>query len=383
MTNLSLDQVRTLAQRQGAIHLSVFMPTSRAEGENLQAPLRLRNLLHQAEVSLTASGWRTPDIAALLEPARQLQDEAFFWRHLEDGVAIFLAPSFQRFYQVPLMLEPHVVLGARFQLKPLVPLLNPSGTFYVLALSQNSVRLFRGSRDALEELRPEALPHNLAEVMRLDEYEKAVRFRPGAPVGAGRWSAVVYGGGSGEEVHKQELYPFCRQIDQGLCTLLEPERPPVLLAGVDYLTAIYRAISHYPHLVPETITGSPDHLSPKALHQAALRLLRSDLNREQTEAEALYYRLAHTKRVTNDLRKIVPLAHQGVVQTLFVARDRQVWGIFDPDTSGLHLFSEPAPQGEDLLNLAAMQTLLMGGTVFAIAAERVPGTAPLAAVLRY
>jgi hypothetical protein len=135
--------------------------------------------------------------------------------------------------------------------------------------------------------------------------------------------------------------------------------------------------------VEGVIPGSPDRLSPEALHQEALHLLRPSLHRKQAEAQALYHQLAHTPRVTHDVRKVVSAAQQGTVQILFVALDRQVWGQVDPDAGGIQLLSGPAPDGEDLLNLAAAQTLLTGGAVFGVPAQDVPGEAPLAAVLRY
>ena len=44
---------------------------------------------------------------------------------------------------------------------------------------------------------------------------------------------------------------------------------------------------------------------------------------------------------------------------------------------------EPAPGDEDLLDLAAIQTILNGGTVYVVEPEQVPGQTLLAAVFRY
>jgi len=47
------------------------------------------------------------------------------------------------------------------------------------------------------------------------------------------------------------------------------------------------------------------------------------------------------------------------------------------------LHEEAKPGDEDLLDLAAVQTLLNGGTVYAVELEKVPDGASLAAVFRY
>jgi hypothetical protein len=58
-------------------------------------------------------------------------------------------------------------------------------------------------------------------------------------------------------------------------------------------------------------------------------------------------------------------------------------GSFNPETSTIDLHPEAQPGDEDLLNAAAIQTLLNGGTVYAVEPEKVPDEAPLAAVFRY
>jgi hypothetical protein len=44
---------------------------------------------------------------------------------------------------------------------------------------------------------------------------------------------------------------------------------------------------------------------------------------------------------------------------------------------------EPGPHDAELIDLAAAQTLLHGGTVYLVAPEQAPEAAPLAAILRY
>ena len=43
----------------------------------------------------------------------------------------------------------------------------------------------------------------------------------------------------------------------------------------------------------------------------------------------------------------------------------------------------PAPEDEDLYDLAAVQAYLNGGNVYAVTADKMPGRDPLAAVFRY
>jgi hypothetical protein len=61
----------------------------------------------------------------------------------------------------------------------------------------------------------------------------------------------------------------------------------------------------------------------------------------------------------------------------------QQWGLFNPSTSEIQLHQKHEPGDEDLMDFAAIHTVLNGGTVYAVEPEKVPGDAPLAAVFRY
>jgi len=86
---------------------------------------------------------------------------------------------------------------------------------------------------------------------------------------------------------------------------------------------------------------------------------------------------------TTDLKTAVAASHHGRVATLFVPLGVQTWGRYDAEKN--KVFSEPGPNpgNEDLLDSAAMQTILNSGEVYAVKPEEVPGDGELAAILRY
>ena len=105
--------------------------------------------------------------------------------------------------------------------------------------------------------------------------------------------------------------------------------------------------------------------------------------RERQEAADLYRQLEGSERASDDLDEVVPAAHYGKVDTLFVAQGLERWGSFDPEANRLAVHEEAEAGDEDLLGLAAVQTLLHDGTVYAVEPEQVPGDRPLAALFRY
>jgi hypothetical protein len=362
-------------------HVSIFVPTERVEARTPQGRVRLKNLLRDAEHQLRGSGVRPPAVGSLLEPARRLAEAAEFWRYQSEGLALFLRPAWWASWRLPLEFEPLVVAGNRFYVKPLLPLLTGDGHFFVLALSQNEVRLLEGSRQRVEEVDLPQVPRGLREALRYDEPGKELLFHVTGRSGGA--TAVFHGHGAGGEEKKARILRYFRQIDHGLSEVLQEEGAPMVLAGVEYLLPIYREASAYPNLLDEGITGNPEHLDPTELHARAWSIVEPVFRRAAEEAAARYRKLAGTGQATGDLAEVVRAAGHGRVDTLFVAPGVRMWGRYEPDDGAVEIHDEREPTDEDLLDVAAGRTLAQGGTVFAVPPEEVPDSAPAAAILRY
>jgi hypothetical protein len=287
-----------------------------------------------------------------------------------------------------------VVVGKRFHIKPLLPLLSGDGRFYVLAISQNEVRLFQGTRYSVSEVELKGAPENLAETLRSDEAGKQIQFHTGTPRGMGKRAAIFYGHGGGVEDAKDNILRYFREIDRSLHEVLRGEQAPLVLAGVDYLFSIYREANTYQNLVTEGIAGNPERLSAKDLHNKAWVIVQPYFQQAQQDAVGQYRQFAGTKQASNNIREIVPAAYNGRVKLLFVATSLQQWGIFDrngkakpsvskANTNAVHLHQQAEPGDEELLDFAATETLFNGGIVYAVEPEKVPDGRALAAVFRY
>jgi hypothetical protein len=383
MNPLSVNDLRELATIRATPCISIYLPTRRAASDIPADQLRLRNLRREAEARLRAAGWRAGEAPEVLGPIETLLGDSFAWRHMREGLALFLAASFARAVTLPQRCEPKLALARHFILRPLLPMLASPSPFYILALSQNAVRLFRATPEAVEEIQLDTLPRNLAEALRFDTWQPEIRFRSGAPVGAGRWSAIFYGSGGDQEAYKEELAQYCRRIDQCLCDWLAGQNVRLVLAGVEYVLALYRAVSRYPHLAEPELAGNADRISPEQLRDEAQRLLEPQRHERQARALAAWRRWIGSPRATLSLRAALPAAQQGRVQSLLLARDREQWGTYDCETQTIHLLDAPDARADELLDLLATQTLLHHGEVFALPMAEMPTDAPLAAVLRF
>ncbi|MBW1916834.1 MAG: hypothetical protein JRI57_02245 [Deltaproteobacteria bacterium] len=376
------NELHNLTEVQQRPCVSIYMPTHRIPSEITQDRIRLKNLLRQADQALQDYGLRAPEAQAILDPAERLLTQLPFWQRQKDGLALFLAPEFFRDYLLPTTITELVVVTDRFHLKPMLSLLSGDGSFYILALSQNEVRLLQGTRFRVSEVILEEMPQSLAEALKFEEQEKQLQFHTRTPKAGGDRTAMFHGHGVGTDDAKDRILRYFRQIDKGLQELLRNEQAPLVLAGVDYLLPIYQEVNSYGHLIDHGIIGNPQGLSAEELHAQAWGIIAPYFQQSQLEAAAKYRQLAGTGKTSKEIKEIAPAAYHGRIEALFVAVGRQQWGTFDPQTTAVELHSEPEPKDQDLLDLAALHTLLRAGQVFVAKPEEMPEDSPVAAVFR-
>jgi hypothetical protein len=388
MDRLSKNEIKTLLGKHEEPCVSIFLPTGRGGVESQQDELRLRHQIRDTENRLLLENLRSTKIEKLLEPFNALLEDGGFWLHTLDGLAIFRTLEMFSYYRLPFSFKEQVVVSDHFYLKPLLPLLATGGRFYVLALSQNAVRLLEGTRFSIQELElPETVPANLAEALKYEEAENEVSFytsSSGGLVGkGGRRATIFYGQGVGHDDSKDHLLRYFQQIDRGLHELLKDESAPMVLAGVEYLFPIYQQANTYTYLLHQGVPGNPDKLSAGALHEAAWEVVEPYLQRVQKRTAIQYRDNVGTARTSNDIREIMPAAYYGQIGSLFVSIDHELWGHFDPTSNTIHVHKEARFKDDDLLDEAAAQTILHGGAVYAVEQAKVPDESVLAAVFRY
>ncbi len=379
----STEELKRLTEKPEPPCISIFLQTHRSGKEVERDPIRLKNLLRQAREHLLAGGHRATKVREWLEPAERTFTKEFFWSHQSDGLAVFLSPSGIWHYGLPMDFRELVVVSDQFHVKPLIPLLNEDGRFYILALSQNQLRLFQGTHYSINEVRLKGTPHSLAEALQYDDPQKQLQLHTRAPKGKRGQAAMFHGHGVGTDDRKDRILRYFQLIDASLHKFLRNQRAPLLLAGVKYLLPIYREVNSYPHLMKECIGGNVEELSKAEIHKRAWKKVRPRFQRAQKEAAAQYLELAGSGRTSDDINQIVEAACQGCITAVFLASSVQMWGRVNPDTQMVYWHEKAKPGDRDLLDFIALQALLTDGKVFVVHPDQVPGGEPLAAILRY
>lgn len=383
MALISRDELRELMETRLNPSVSIFLPTHRAGKEIQQDPIRLKNLLTEAEKRLIAGGMRSPDARDLLAPASSLLEDGWFWRHQSDGLAIFLNQELSRSYRLPLEFTDLLVISDNFHIKPLLPLISGDENFYILALSQNENRLLEGTRFGIDQVDLENVPDSMAEALRFDLTERQLQYHTKSSPKGGQRDALYHGQGAVSNGEKEDILRYFQQVNKGVQETLQNETAPLILAGVDYLLPIYHEANTYPYLIEPGIEGNPEALSPQELHERAWEKIASYFQRDMKEAIGRYKQVASSDQASKDLSETISIAYHGGVDTLFIRKDAQRWGHFDPVANTLDLHASHQPGDDDLLDTCAVHTYINGGKVYLVEPNIMPADASLAAIFRY
>lgn len=368
------NDLDALLKHENAACISIYIPTRRGGKESLQNQIRFKNTMEK--IKPIVPGFDLGPAMALLE-----NGNAAFWQYQKDGFALFMSSELTRAFRLSMDTPEVAVVADQFHLKPVLPLVAYDTTFFILALSQNECRLYQCTRQHCDEITPENLPDSLSQALRFDLQEKQLQFHTASQTSQtpGRKAAAFHGQGVADDEDKDRILRYFQAINNALTTFLGPRTDLLVLAGVDYLHALYRSANTYPHLVKEGITGNPENMSAQDLQKAAWEIVVPHTRKDLNQALNTYHDLKGSGKTANDLAHILEQAPTGQMKHLIVARDVDQWGQFSWN-DGPVFHSEKQAQDQDLLNVAACHALRNGASVFPVPLKEMPDDSPAAAV---
>jgi hypothetical protein len=354
---ISRFDLKTLATAKGPC-VSIFLPLPDPQ----EVPARLKNAIRAVERSLTDKS------GALVQPICALADNIEAEGKWGAGLVVFRSPDlFEHFWAWKLSKE-LVTVGRRFQIRPFLSSLRTDQRFYILALSQKEIHLLHCTDGQSKEVRlPASVPRSLHEAMQSSQPDHVLDGRSSGGPGMGSMKGVLFGTNSDRDAKGEYMLHFFHSIDKGLQSVLRNETAPLVLAGVDSEVALYRRVNNYPRLLEKALPGAPAGFKPSELQQRAQEIVAERLRERFEKALAQFEKHRNTESVTFNAHYIVKRAGEGRVAQLFLREDAELKGA----------------DGEDLLNQAALETLLHGGQVFVLEPGKAPEKAMTAAVLRF
>jgi hypothetical protein len=381
MQALTRDSLRGLMDKAEPPCLSLYQPTHRHHPDNQKDRTVFKNLVRSMEESLRQK-YPVRDVRGLLEPFQALTNDASFWNHTLDGLAVLGAPGTLRVFHLQRPVKELVVVADTFYLKPLWRYAQSADRYQVLCLTRASARVFEGNRYALDELDLDGFPATLTEALGDQVTEPSLSARSaGAGPAAG---ALHHGQGSRRDELDKDTERFFRVIDREvLARYSKPSGLPLVLAALTEHQPVFRAVSQNPALLPAGVEVNPEALDADRLRAAVWGVVEPQYLARLARLSAEFQEAAAHQKGTADLSDAARAAVAGRVATLLVEADRVTPGRLDPTTGAIEPASLDHPEVGCQLDDLAEAVLRNGGDVVVVPKERMPTASGLAATFRY
>lgn len=382
----TLDEL--LGLHEAGPFISIYQPAHRQHPENKQDPILFRNLVKQVEESLNAQHPKE-NVVRMLSPFHALAADAKFWNHTADGVAVFGGDDFFRVMHLQRPTAPLAIVADSFHIKPLLRVLQSADRFQVLSINRQSIRLFEGNRDRLDEAELAAgVPSTASDVIGDDLPEPVSRIRTvGASANAvGNHAAggVRYSHGGKADVIDQQTERFFRAADRAIMKYhSKPSGLPLILAGLPENHAMFRALSHNDQLIDEGVEVNPDSLSTDELRSRSWKVMEPMYIRRLAGLVEEFNTARSAHQASADLSDVAAAAVTGRIRVLLLEAERHIPGRIDPKTGALHPDDLTDSRVDDMLDDLAEQVLRTSGEVIMVPAERMPTATGLAAIYRF
>jgi len=380
MDILSKEEFTTLAGYQSAICVSIFIPTHRSgvEVNEMHDSLTLKNKLQQSARTLIENGSDQSTVDNILKEGFKLIEQRDFWNSQLEGLAVFMSEGFFQYLKMPFHVKEELLINNSFYITPLLPLIY-NKHFYLLVLSRDDSTLYRGDAFGLEEVKVEGLP-------------EGINVEPNEEGGRQNIQHTKAGGQIYEEAKNAGESDDTAYLLQGMkeadLALLKEEaesigKPPLLLAGTNYLVENFKKISKYENITRETLTGNFEQDDKDSLFHQAMEKLASYFQDNTNQALKTYFDNSASELTSSIPEEVIPAGYYSKVSDLFVQKDEHIWGKFDETTNKLKIHEQPLNGDTCLINKAVVKTIFNGGDVHLMEKEKMPADSKIAAFMRY
>jgi hypothetical protein len=364
----TLAELRALHQARADACVSIYVSTT-PQTQNVKASrIAFKNLAQAGLQQLDAATFDKRRRAQLEAELAALADDDEFWAFQAHSLAVLATPDSVRTFRLATAISDRVEVSDRFHIKPLLRAVAFPQHAFVLALSENAVRLVEAFADLPpSHVRIPDLPRSAADAVGRASVNNLTQ---GTRVANAEGETVL-------------LRQYARRVDASLRPILAGRETPLILAATEPLGPIFRTICTYPALAEEGIATSSDHLSDRELAGAARPVLDRFYAAQVDAARDLFQTRLGQRRATTDIGEAARGATKGAVELLLIDIDHALPGTVDDVDGSISLASAPSIASYDVIDEIAGRAIVTGSRFLGVRRQDIPDGAPLAATLRY
>lgn len=386
------DDVTVLTDFDSALYeqvepptVSLYLPThGREAGE--QDRIQFKALVEQAREKLAQERERREykGVDERLDYAAEHLDDLV--GPASEGTLVVLVSNDRTYvYQLGYSVGPHVFVGERFYMKPLLRTFQYGSHYFLLGLSADRFAFIHGDFGSLDRV---DLPKDV-----LDEFSEEFPLVYDGHEGALDYSSLenhlppYHGWKSRNDVKKEEAEKFFYHVNKAVTEyLVKGTDLPVILVSLPEHQTAFRRISTIPHLLDEGIEKDVGGIDAPELLADARAVIEHARERQADELLEIYGDAQAHGKGSSDLSAIGLALVERKVRALFVAEGAYIPGGFNDETGEVYLFErEPHDrfEGPELADGFVRAALAQDAVVFELDPAKVPGETGIAALYRY
>lgn len=365
-----------LINNDSDLSITITLPTHKAGEESKQDPIRFKNLISNVEEQLTKKGKKNGEIEKILKPAKELLDKPLFWSHMDHGLVVYMTENSFDVYKLPYTIDEQAFVNDHFLITPLLPMTSMEGTYTVLAVSRQKLRLLRCTRNDVTDITPDNIPLSVADYLEV-EPEKELQFHTGAKGEA----AMFFGHNANEEDKKVIVEQFYREADKDITPLMNSQKDPLVLIGLKDNIHIYNKANNYGRVVDDVVARNPDELTDKQLKDFGWEVIKDYFLKDMYNSLENYSKQPNEK-VSNNLSEIIEATVMGKSQIIFLSKGEKKWGLYDEDNHTVH-YTNSEDDSVELLNWLSITGFKRGSKVYMLPKEEMPIRSTVAAEFRF
>lgn len=324
--NSITGSILKLMEMKGNICLTMIIPTHRLSPERRIDLLEVEKLRENARQVLL---FRYPEKEAKLV-LKQLDDELdkINYTHNEEGIGIFITENNRLTIQFPFPVEEKLTIGDHFITRDLLYLNNQCPVYFVLSLSEQGTRLFKGHWNKLEEIRDGIFPEKFEAEYLYNKPSRSTSYSGEAHVKDFERDKSV--------IKELRLTDFFRQTNRKLSHYINEHSPLIILGPEKEISWFRKTVSNKMNIIHHT-GGAFHHLDEKNLSEVTWPFMEKHLMNEQLKMVGDFEEKIGLHRGVDDLQEIWNSARSGNALKLLVEKDFRIPGFIGKDDEHLYL----------------------------------------------
>ena len=362
--------------------VSLYQTTHKSRPENMQDPIRFKNLVQTIENSLEKD-FSNEEIKSIMKPFNDIAADKVFWNNVTEGLAILANKDNCVVYKLNREVEELAIVANNFHIKPLIRNFQSADNYHILGITRYDFNIYEGNRYGIEMIElDEDTPKTLIEVLG-DEYTDP-HLESGRYSGGATGTPAFHGHGGRKDEIEVDTERYFRYIDKFISDNFSTEmKLPLILVALDEHQGEFRNLSKNDYLLDEKVSKDPEALPKEEIRELSWEAMEP-IYIQKTKDLVERYGFQRSKFLgTDDLSEVARAALEGKIDTLMIEDGKIEAGRINRKNGEIERGQLDDPRFGDVIDDIGELALKSQAEVVVLPKDRMPSTTGVAAIFRY